>query len=181
MRRELVVLLGPTVFMWGLGCNAVLGNEQGYLASDSAAIGVPEENTPEAGDSETTGGQEDGSASDSSSGAASCTPQCSGTKLVCDHGTCVECLTGSGMCTENTPSSCTDAKWVPQTACSGATPVCSYGKCTSAKLTGGLVTLANGVLSAGNVHLVEHGLEHTPTTCGMLSGKQVCVTGGVRP
>jgi len=49
-------------------------------------------------------------------------------------------------------------------------------------LVGGLVTVGDPVLkSSSGVRLVEHGLEFTPTVCGQIGGKTVCVSGGIRP
>lgn len=116
-------------------------------------------------------------------GAAStgCAPPCSGGTPVCEMGMCVQCLSGAGMCAANRPSKCVSGTWVPGEPCTGQTPACSNGVCAAARLTGGIVTVATGVLTAGNVRLVDHGLEYTATTCGMIAGKEVCVVGGIRP
>jgi hypothetical protein len=92
------------------------------------------------------------------------------------------CVNDSVRCADNsTPSLCVDGTWVDQAACPAATPACSNGVCAAATLSGGIVTVSNGVLSTSTVHLVEHGLEYTQTVCGTVAGQQVCVSGGIRP
>jgi len=49
------------------------------------------------------------------------------------------------------------------------------------KLTGGIATVADGVLKTTTVRLVEYGLERWPTACGDVRGAPVCVTGGIGP
>jgi hypothetical protein len=75
----------------------------------------------------------------------------------------------------------TDYHWEAGTPCGGNTPACSNGTCGSVRLVGGIVTVADGVLSANGIRLVDHGLEFMPTSCGDVKGVQICVTGGIRP
>lgn len=93
-----------------------------------------------------------------------------------------DCINDSLRC-ENSmvPSKCVEGVWIDQAPCPVSKPACSNGVCAAATLTGGIVTVSNGVLSTSNVRLVEHGLEYTQTTCGMVGTQNVCVTGGIRP
>jgi predicted transcriptional regulator len=70
---------------------------------------------------------------------------------------------------------------VDQDPCPASKPACSNGACAVATLSGGIVTVSDGVLSTSTVRLVEHGLEYTQTTCGTVGTQKVCVTGGIRP
>jgi len=92
------------------------------------------------------------------------------------------CVNDSLRCTDNsTPSKCVAGAWVDQDPCPASKPACSNGVCAVATLSGGIVTVSDGVLSTSAVHLVEHGLEYTQTTCGTVGTQKVCVTGGIRP
>jgi hypothetical protein len=94
----------------------------------------------------------------------------------------VGCIDDSLRCADNTtPSKCVAGIWVDQEPCSAAKPACSNGVCAAATLFGGVVTVADSVLSTSSVRLVEHGLEYTQTTCGTVGAQKVCVTGGIRP
>jgi hypothetical protein len=119
-------------------------------------------------------------------GGIACDPTCSGDTPVCNNGTCGACLTGSAQCAAgDTPELCVTGAWVPQAPCSGTSPACSNGTCGSVRMSGGIITVGNAVLSAGSgssaIRLVDHGLEYTGRICGMVKMNQVCVTGGVRP
>ena len=92
------------------------------------------------------------------------------------------CVNDSLRCTDNsTPSKCVAGIWVDQDPCPALKPACSNGVCASATLSGGILTVSDGVLSTSTVRLVEHGLEYTQTTCGTVGTQKVCVTGGIRP
>jgi len=92
------------------------------------------------------------------------------------------CVNNSLRCADNTtPSKCVDGTWVDQDPCTAAKPACSNGVCAAATLSGGIVTVSDGVLSTSTVRLVEHGLEYTQTVCGTVGTQKVCVTGGIRP
>ena len=131
-----------------------------------------------------TGGSKDSGSSGACAmdGGAGCSLACSGNTPVCENGICVECETGSARCgTSDTPEVCQNGAWVQQPRCKGAAPTCSFGVCGNAVVAGGTVTVEDGVLSAASFHLVEHGFEFSPTTCGTIVGQKVCVTGGLRP
>jgi hypothetical protein len=92
------------------------------------------------------------------------------------------CTNDALRCADNsTPSKCIAGAWIDQDPCPASKPACSNGVCAVATLSGGIVTVSDGVLSTSTVHLVEHGLEYTQTTCGTVGTKKVCVTGGIRP
>jgi hypothetical protein len=110
-----------------------------------------------------------------------CSPSCTAPALICDNGTCVECAADSVQCAGATPQSCQNGHWINGTTCGGATPACSGGVCAAAKLVGGILTVANGGLSAGGIRLVRHGFEFASKTCGTVGGSRVCLTGGIRP
>ena len=121
----------------------------------------------EAGESGSTGDAgESGSAGEAGSAGAT-NPGCVNDSLRCDD--------------SSTPSKCVAGVWIPQAPCPAAKPVCSNGVCAAATLSGGIVTVSDGVLSTSTVRLAEHGLEYTGTTCGTLAAQKVCVTGGIRP
>jgi hypothetical protein len=122
-----------------------------------------------------------GGSSGSPEAGAGCTPSCPAATPVCENGSCVECAQNSARCAGTTAEQCQSGHWVPQAACAGATPACTNGICSSAKLVGGMVTVANGTLSAGAVRLVRHGFEFASKACGTSNGNRICVTGGVRP
>jgi hypothetical protein len=92
------------------------------------------------------------------------------------------CVNDSMRCDDSsTPSKCIGGNWTPQDPCPTSKPACSNGVCAVATLSGGIVTVSNGVLSTGSVRLVEHGLEYTQTVCGMVGTQKICITGGIRP
>ncbi len=92
------------------------------------------------------------------------------------------CTTDSLRCADNrTPSKCVAGIWIDQDPCPTSKPACSNGVCAAVTLSGGIVTVSDGVLSTSNVRLVEHGLEYTQTTCGTVGSQKICVTGGIRP
>jgi hypothetical protein len=92
------------------------------------------------------------------------------------------CVNDSLRCADSsTPSKCVGGVWVDQDPCPALKPACGNGVCAAATLSGGIVTVSDGVLSTSTVRLVEHGLEYTQTTCGMVGTQKVCVTGGIRP
>jgi hypothetical protein len=91
------------------------------------------------------------------------------------------CAAGSGRCNGDVPELCEGGQWVPKPACAAPTPACSNGVCGTFKVSGGIVTVANGVLKNTTIRLVEHGLEYQPTSCGGVGAARVCVTGGIRP
>ena len=65
--------------------------------------------------------------------------------------------------------------------CSGALPACSNGTCASARVLGGIVTLAPVTGANGAVRVVEQSFNIARTSCGLVAGGQVCVTGGIKP
>jgi hypothetical protein len=92
------------------------------------------------------------------------------------------CVNGSLRCDDSsTPSKCVGGDWIPQDPCPASRPACSNGVCAAARLSGGIVTVSDGVLSTSTVRLVQHGFEYTQTTCGTVGSQKVCVTGGIRP
>jgi hypothetical protein len=125
-----------------------------------------------------------GASGSGGSAGADCNAACTAPKDICENGQCVECAVGSQTCHGNTPSSCVDGSWVDDSSpCSGTLSACTNGVCGAAKLVGGIVTVADGVLTQtpSGVHLVEHGLEYNGVSCGTANGGQVCVSGGIRP
>ena len=137
-----------------LGCTSGgrnFGNEHGGGAGQSSG-----------GDEQSNGGAGDGGAIEAGGAGA--------------------CVNSILRCADNsTPSKCVAGAWVDQPACAAPTPACSNGICAVATLSGGLITVSDGVLSNNEIHLVEHGLEYAPAVCGTVSGQKICVTGGIRP
>ncbi|MEO7035634.1 MAG: hypothetical protein ABI548_17045 [Polyangiaceae bacterium] len=208
IKGSCVVVVWAAVSLFG--CNAILGNEDRHIGQAGAGNGGGSATGgDDAGGSGASGGTgtggnggNGGSADNAGAGAAGadagaagaepgaagaaptgCSPVCISPKPICESGTCVECAADTKTCNGNTPSLCVGGAWLSQTACSGQTPACSNGICAAGTVSGGIITVSDGVLApaAGGVHLAEHGFEYNPTTCGMVVGKQVCVSGGIRP
>ncbi len=150
-----------------------------------AAAGTNGASAGDAGTDREGGSSQGGAAADGGAGAPGLSGTAgeagaAGTDAGTDAGTA--CVNDSVRCADNsTPSLCVDGTWVDQAACPAATPACSNGVCAAATLSGGIVTVSNGVLSTSTVHLVEYGLEYTQTVCGTVASQQVCVNGGIRP
>jgi len=123
-----------------------------------------------------TGGQAPSSAG---SGGQS-TAATGGTAGSSGSGPAPECTTGEARCVGDTPQACVAGEWVDGEPCSGATPVCTNGLCGAFHLFGGMVTVG-GFGAGGSIRLVDHGLEYTTTSCGVVDDQNVCVTGGIRP
>lgn len=109
-------------------------------------------------------------------------PGCEG---ACGGGGAVEvgqCLSGALRCLDNkTPSLCAGGEWIDQPSCSQPTPACNSGVCSAATLSGGLVAVSEGVLFNSEFRLADQGLGYGPPICGTVSGRNVCVSGGIRP
>ena len=85
-----------------------------------------------------------------------------------------DCAFDQTTCIGNAPATCSAGSWVVADECSGALPACSNGTCASARVLGGIVTLAPATGANGAVRVAG-------TSCGLVAGQQVCVTGGIKP
>lgn len=92
-----------------------------------------------------------------------------------------DCAVNETTCVGNAPATCNAGSWVVADECSGALPVCSNGTCASARVLGGIVTLAPLPDANGAVRVVEQSFNIAGTSCGLVAGEQVCVTGGIKP
>lgn len=92
-----------------------------------------------------------------------------------------DCASNQTTCIGNAPATCSAGSWVVGDECSGALPACSNGTCASARVLGGIVTLAPVTGANGAVRVVEQSFNIAGTSCGLVAGEQVCVTGGIKP
>ena len=92
-----------------------------------------------------------------------------------------DCAFDQTTCIGNAPATCSAGSWVVADECSGALPACSNGTCASARVLGGIVTLAPVTGADGAVRVVEQSFNIAGTSCGLVAGQQVCVTGGISP
>lgn len=92
-----------------------------------------------------------------------------------------DCAFNQTTCIGNAPATCSAGSWVVGDECSGALPACSNGTCASARVLGGIVTLAPVTGANGAVRVVEQSFNIARTSCGLVAGEQVCVTGGIKP
>jgi hypothetical protein len=92
-----------------------------------------------------------------------------------------DCAFDQTTCIGNAPATCSAGSWVVGDECSGALPTCSNGTCASARVLGGIVTLAPVTGANGAVRVVEQSFNIARTSCGVVAGEQVCVTGGIKP
>ena len=148
----------------GAGHGGTAGNEQGGANVGGTNRVHPSDPGGQAGD---TGGAGEGGGAGEAGAAGASTPIC---------------VNDSFGCADNTtPSKCVDGSWIDQEPCPASKPACSNGFCAAAAISGGIVTVSDGVLETSSVRLVDHGLEYTQTTCGTVGTQKVCVTGGIRP
>jgi hypothetical protein len=131
---------------------------------------------PDAGGGEA--GTPTGSDSGTDSGeAGGCSETCSGELPYCLDGQCVACRPRDAMCEGDRPKTCDDQhRWQLQEPCEVA---CSSGVCTNYRLTGGISTVSDAVLSAEGLRLVDHGLSTLPSVCREVDGTTLCLTGGL--
>jgi hypothetical protein len=92
-----------------------------------------------------------------------------------------DCAFDQTTCIGNAPATCSAGSWVVGDECAGALPTCSNGTCASARVLGGIVTLAPVTGANGAVRVVEQSFNIARTSCGVVAGEQVCVTGGIKP
>lgn len=92
-----------------------------------------------------------------------------------------DCAMFQTTCMGNAPATCRNGSWMVGAECSGALPACSNGVCASARVLGGIVTVAPRVGVQGAARVVNQSFEMQPTSCGLVGGQQVCVSGGIKP
>jgi len=92
-----------------------------------------------------------------------------------------DCAFNQTTCIGNAPATCSAGSWVVGDECAGSLPACSNGICASARVLGGIVTVAPETGAKGAVRVVEQSFNIARTSCGLVAGKQVCVTGGIKP
>lgn len=92
-----------------------------------------------------------------------------------------DCAFNQTTCIGNAPATCNAGSWVVGKECSGALPACSNGACANARVLGGIVTLAPVTGAKGAVRVVDQSFNIAGTSCGLVAGGQVCVTGGIKP
>ena len=92
-----------------------------------------------------------------------------------------DCAFNQTTCIGNAPATCSEGTWVVGDECSGALPACSNGTCASARVVGGIVTVAPLTGAKEAVRVVEQSFNIARTSCSLVAGKEVCVTGGINP
>lgn len=89
------------------------------------------------------------------------------------------CSSGARRCVGDAIQTCRDGAWGEALACAEPTPACNAGVCARMRLSGALASLPPR--AAAPYRLVQQGFEGNVTSCGVVGGASLCVTGGLRP
>jgi hypothetical protein len=157
--------------LFRVGCLALLASTAVAACGDSEDANI--KRTPKAGS-----GGDAGEGNDTPTGGGDQLPQGGSGEPEPP----LPCEPGERGCDGNTPRECNSRnEWVLEEQCGGSTKVCSgEGVCVPYRLLNAGIDSFGVRPAEGAIVLKEQTLSAAPRTCGMVAGREICVTGGVR-